>query len=110
MLVVVWAALAAALAWATCVGALWAWQEQFMFRSDGRRLADPASLGYQGFAPAILRTADGLDLAFVEAIGEPGKPTVVFFHGNAGNATGRPPLLEPVARAGYGVILAEYRG
>jgi pimeloyl-ACP methyl ester carboxylesterase len=35
---------------------------------------------------------------------------MVLFHGNAGNAADRAPLLAPFAEAGYGVLLAEYRG
>ena len=38
------------------------------------------------------------------------RPAVVVFPGNAGNRAGRLPLGNALAEAGYGVVLAEYRG
>ncbi|NKB46581.1 MAG: prolyl oligopeptidase family serine peptidase [Legionellales bacterium] len=37
-------------------------------------------------------------------------PTIVFFHGNAGHIGGRVPKLKGLINAGYGVLLAGYRG
>jgi fermentation-respiration switch protein FrsA (DUF1100 family) len=62
------------------------------------------------FRPARLTTGDGLELAFWAAEPLPGYATLVVFHGNVGNAADRAPLLMPFANAGYGVVLAEYRG
>ena len=40
----------------------------------------------------------------------PSKPVIVFFHGNAGNYGGRLFKAQHYIGAGYGVLLAEYRG
>lgn len=37
-------------------------------------------------------------------------PTIVYFHGNAGNFSHRTPKIQNFTEAGYNVLLAEYRG
>lgn len=87
------------------VGALWAGQERLIFLPDARTLAAPA-----GWQRQVLRTADGLDLAFLSAEGRADRPVVLHFHGNGGNAGDRTGLGRAVNDAGYGIVLAEYRG
>jgi len=56
-------------------------------------------------------TADDLDLyAWYAAAKDSTKPTVVIFHGNAGTLGGRGFKARVFLDAGYGVMLAEYRG
>ena len=91
--------------------ALWGGQERLIFRRDARPLGEvPEALAACGFRAERLTTADGLTLAFWAAPPRPGHPTLVVFHGNVGNAGDRAPLLAPFAAAGYGVVMAEYRG
>ncbi|MEZ5919167.1 MAG: alpha/beta hydrolase [Alphaproteobacteria bacterium] len=67
-------------------------------------------------APAVeeivkLRTVDGLDLqGWYFAPRNQGKPVIAVFHGNAYHALGRMPKLQRYRDAGYGLLLAEYRG
>lgn len=67
-------------------------------------------------APADMRevtteTADGLDLAHWYAPPPDGEaPVVIVFHGNAGDRGDRLDKLTTFAGAGFGVLLAEYRG
>lgn len=108
-------ALAALALYATAAAALWAGQERLLFLPDARPLAASAeALGPERlgrFRAERLATADGLDLAFLAAPPtRPGAAVVVVFHGNAGNAADRAPILAPVAAAGHGVVLAGYRG
>lgn len=86
-------------------GALWAGQERLIFLPDARALAAPA-----GWQREVLRSADGLDLAFLAIEGRPGQPVVLHFHGNGGNAADRTGLGGVLHRAGLGVVLAGYRG
>jgi pimeloyl-ACP methyl ester carboxylesterase len=87
-------------------GALWAAQERLIFLPDSRALAVPG-----GWEAASLRSADGLDLAFLVAPPqEPDGAVILHFHGNAGNATDRTRVGAALARAGFGVVLAGYRG
>lgn len=104
-------ALVAAVLWLCAVAAVWGRQEKLIFRPDARPLGEvPADLAAVRFRQAQLRTRDGLELAFWAAEPLPGMPTLLLFHGNAGNAADRAPPLAPFAAAGYGVVLAEYRG
>jgi pimeloyl-ACP methyl ester carboxylesterase len=108
------AAVAAAIlagAWVCAVAAVWHRQERLIFHPDDRQLgALPPALVAARFRPARVRTADGLELSFWAAEPLPGWPTLVVFHGRAGNAADRAMLLVPFAEVGYGVVLAEYRG
>jgi fermentation-respiration switch protein FrsA (DUF1100 family) len=104
-------AASAALVWLCAATVVWASQERIIFRPDARRIGEVPPR----FARARLRltqvtTPDGLELTFWAADPLPGRPTLVVFHGNAGNAADRAPLLAPFAEAGYGLVLAEYRG
>jgi uncharacterized protein len=107
------AVLAGALAavWICAVAPVWHRQERLILHPDARPLGElPPALVAARFRPARVLTADGLELAFWAAEPLPGWPTLVVFHGRAGNAADRAPLLSPFAVAGYGVVLAEYRG
>lgn len=102
---------ALALLWVCATAAVWHRQDRLIFHPDARPLGDlPPALVAARFRPARARTADGLELGFWAAEPLPGWPTLVVFHGRAGNAADRAPLLAPFAQAGYGVVLAEYRG
>jgi pimeloyl-ACP methyl ester carboxylesterase len=87
------------------VGALWAGQERLIFMPDARAIAAP-----HGWERQALRTTDGLDLAFLTASAGPRAPVLLHFHGNGGNAEDRAGLGILLNRAGYTVVLAEYRG
>jgi hypothetical protein len=87
------------------VGALWAGQERLIFLPDPRVISAPP-----GWERPVIRTADGLDLAFLAVEGRPGAPVLLHFHGNGGNAEDRAGLGSTLNRAGYSVVLAEYRG
>ena len=104
-------AVVAAVLWLCAVATIWGRQERLIFRPDARPLGKvPADLAAVRFRQARLRTRDGLELAFWAAEPLRGMPTLLLFHGNAGNAADRASALAPFAAAGYGVVLAEYRG
>ena len=55
-------------------------------------------------------TNDGVELFSWYAPAPEGRPTLVFFHGNAGNLASRAFKAKAFMRAGIGVMLVEYRG
>lgn len=63
-----------------------------------------------GFETISYRTADGLSLRALHRPSAPGKPTIVFFHGNGDSLSGSLVSTEAYAEAGYGLLLHEYRG
>ncbi len=67
----------------------------------------PAKPGYETIS---LQTADGLTLQAGYRAPRPGMPTLVFFHGNAMVWPQSTCCTSAAATAGYGLLLAEYRG
>lgn len=74
------------------------------------RYDSPADFGLSA-EEVSFQTADGLTLAgwFLPAIGN-AQGTVVHFHGNAANITAHIGLVEWLPRAGYHVLMFDYRG
>lgn len=62
------------------------------------------------FERISITSSDGITINSWIAKGEPDKKTFVFFHGNAGNAEHRIPMMNVLTDAGHTVVLAEYRG
>lgn len=64
-----------------------------------------------GIQEISVKTNDGIEIyGWYAAPSMPGKPTIIRFHGNASNVGWAADRLKPFADAGYGVLLAEYRG
>ncbi|GGI87406.1 alpha/beta hydrolase [Legionella impletisoli] len=57
-----------------------------------------------------IKTADGLSLLSWYKPARFDKPTILYFHGNAGHIGYRVPLIRDYMKEGYGVFLLEYRG
>ncbi len=90
---------------------LWRWQGALVFPAPTATLRAPeGEAAREGYRLEALETADGLTLRFWAAPPEPGRPVVLFLHGNGASAPSVAPVLAPLRRAGYGVLLAEYRG
>jgi uncharacterized protein len=89
---------------------LWGLQRRLIYFPFGD-VPTPAAVGLQRAVPVTLATRDGLALGawFVRAI-DPSGFTFVIFNGNAGNRSFRAPLAIPLASAGHGVLLFDYRG
>jgi fermentation-respiration switch protein FrsA (DUF1100 family) len=97
--------------YAMVVGILWFMQDTMLYhRSAGApMLNDPMLLPKREIV--CLTTADGLNLRswyFKPARAD--LPTVVFFHGNAGDIGNHLPFAKFLIEAGYGLLALEYRG
>ena len=91
-------------------GAMFVMQRSLMY-PGARDLPDIERYAGQGMEAVATRTADGLALVhWFLPPPAPGGPVVVAFHGNAGHLGDRVPKLLPLAKAGYGLLLAGYRG
>ena len=95
--------------YALLVGALYAMQRPMVFRSD-LSPAPPDPGGVPGFEAVSHRTEDGLDLRALHRPAAPGRPTLVYFHGNADGLSGSLRVTQHLAAEGYGLLLATYRG
>ncbi len=102
------AAIAAGFYLVIAVG-IYAFQRSLIFYPDAT-YSTPAESGLGGVNEVKLETPDGQTLIAWYAPAAPGKPTFLYFHGNAGNLVNRAPRIERFARAGYGTFMLAYRG
>ena len=95
--------------YAALVGGLYLFQRQLIYHPS-QFMASPAQAGVAEMQTLSVTTDDGLALTFWYRPALPGQPTLVFFHGNGGNLSGRGFKARPYLDAGFGVVLAAYRG
>ncbi len=84
-------------------------QRQLLYRPDRSR-PDLGELTALGVREVALTTSDGLSLLSWYLPPRPGRPVIVYFHGNGGHIGYRAGRLRRFAGEGYGVFMAEYRG
>lgn len=70
----------------------------------------PMPAEYPSFHPLHLAAQDGEMLNLVEHPAEDGEAWVIVFHGNGGDAIQILPEASAFEKAGFGVLVAEYRG
>jgi len=104
-------ALALAALWVLPVAAAWYFQRALIYFPSTAPLP-PARTVLEDAEDVAFDTEDGLRLAawFVRAEGTPMRGTVLVLPGNGGDRSMRVPLAEALARAGYSVLLTDYRG
>ena len=91
------------------VSYLYVFQRGFVFKPGGE-LAAPADKGIAGVDVRSFAMADGVRLTGWYAPADAGKPSVLYFHGNAGNLSGRSERFRTVLASGFGLLAASYRG
>ncbi len=83
-------------------------QRKILFRCDAAEV-DPATLGLKA-KTVRLKTEDGESLVAWSIPPAPGRPLVLYFHGNAGGLDLRVERFRAMAKAGMGLLAIEYRG
>ena len=84
-------------------------QRSYVFVPGGT-LSDPADFRLSGVQAISLQAQDGVSLTAWYAEPRPGQPTVLYFHGNAGNLSDRAERFERILQSGFGLLAASYRG
>jgi fermentation-respiration switch protein FrsA (DUF1100 family) len=75
-----------------------------------KQYASPQQLGLEGVEEVRVRTSHTRRLYAWYAPAPPGRPTILYFHGNGGSLASRAPRLDFFRQHGYGVLLTTYRG
>ena len=91
------------------VGIVYIGQRSLMYHPGGP-IGPPEAYGVQEMSELPLETDAGQVLISWYAPPKPDQPILVFFHGNAGTIGDRAQKVRPYLSAGFGVILAGYRG
>jgi fermentation-respiration switch protein FrsA (DUF1100 family) len=99
------------LALAVVLALLWLAQRRLIYFPDDRRVP-PAAEAVPAGRDVTLETSDGLRLGAwsVPARGTDRGLTVLVANGNGGNRADRAPLAAALSRAGFAVLLFDYRG
>lgn len=84
-------------------------QRRVTFSPDPTRVLVSA-VAVPGLHEVLLETSDRLKLYCWWVRAKPGKPTLLFFHGNGGNVANREEKFLQLSKAGFGVFMLGYRG
>jgi fermentation-respiration switch protein FrsA (DUF1100 family) len=84
-------------------------QRRLTYFPDPQR-ASPASFNLAGVEERIIATPDGEHLVTWFAPAAPGRPTILYFHGNAGSLANRSERVRRLLARGWGVLFMSYRG
>lgn len=87
----------------------YAFQRHLVYHPSGAR-SNPAALSLAKVAEITLETPDRERLVAWYAPARIGRPTLLYFHGNAGTLAQRADRIRLYTDAGYGVLLLAYRG
>lgn len=109
MLMFVKAAVGLFSAYALVVLVAWLGQRRLMYAPDVARIS-PAAAGLTDVDETDLASPDGASLVVWRAAAEPGRPTLLYLHGNAGNLSTRADRAGRYRKHGLGLAMLSYRG
>lgn len=98
-----------AVAYVAVAGLLFVFQRNFIYFPD-RTAWSPANTVAPEMEVVRTRTSDGEELISWYSPAPAGRATIVLFHGNGGNIAYRAYKARALIDAGYGILLAGYRG
>ena len=102
------AAAVIATAYVVIAAAVFVFQRSLIYRPD-RAHKSPAEAGLSGVGEQILTSPDGARLISWWAKAQPGKPTILYFHGNAGHLAERSERFKRFQADGFGMLMLAYR-
>lgn len=89
--------------------AMYLLQRKLQYPAENKRLT-PEGVGISGARVVNLKTPDGETVVLWYAPARPGRPTILYFHGNAGEKGDRPLRFKYYQSRGFGVAYLSYRG
>jgi uncharacterized protein len=100
--------IAALIVYLCIIGAAWAFQRKLLYFPSALRV-QPADAGLQGVTERVLQTPDGQQIITWVGQPKPGFPTILYFHGNGGDLSGRAFRMRTYLAQGYGMTMMSYR-
>jgi pimeloyl-ACP methyl ester carboxylesterase len=85
-------------------------QQRSLQYFPSREGTPPHLLGLSGVSEERVKTPDGETIVLWHAEAGPGHPTILFFHGNAGEISGRHERMAFYQSQGFGALFVSYRG
>lgn len=99
----------AIVAYAVAALGMYVFQRKLQYHAENKGLT-PESVGIAGASVETLTTADGEKIILWHAPAKAGLPTILYFHGNAGEIGDRPLRFNYYHSRGFGVAYLSYRG
>ena len=99
----------AIVAYATATFGMYVFQRKLQYHPENKSLT-PESVGIVGASIEALTTVDGEKIILWHAPAKTGMPTILYFHGNAGEMGDRPLRFNYYHSRGFGVAYLSYRG
>ncbi len=84
-------------------------QRRLLYRIEPAYVTPQAS-GLVGVEEVAIEAPDGARVLAWYGKAKPGKPTLLYFHGNGGSLAVRAPRIERFMAEGWGILLMTYRG
>jgi len=103
------ALLIAVVAFGGFVALMYAAQRSLLYHPDRSRTA-PLAAGLAGAEEIVLDTADGEKVIVWHVAPKPGRPLLLYFHGNAGTLAYRAERFRALTADGSGLVALSYRG
>jgi fermentation-respiration switch protein FrsA (DUF1100 family) len=88
---------------------MYVFQRKLQYQPENKGLT-PASVGISQASVETLTAADGVKIVLWHAPAKAGMPTILYFHGNAGEMGDRPLRFNYYQARGFGVAYLSYRG
>jgi hypothetical protein len=85
-------------------------QRKVLYLPYSARVVSPAAVGLPQARTLVLRTEDGENLLAWYAPPAPGRPLILYFHGNANGLGARGARFRALTETGDGLLAVEYRG
>ena len=84
-------------------------QRSFLYHPD-KAISFPAKYGLKDIKIERLTSKDGEKLELWSKLASANFPTIIYFHGNAGNLGNRVNIFKAFIKAGFGLVAIDYRG
>lgn len=97
-----------AISWASIFAIAYLGQHKLLYMPFGDVLT-PAEAGFRDARSQPMTTADGETITRWTKRAAPGKPTIMYFHGNGGSLAMRASRLDAYGALGYGIVAISYR-
>jgi fermentation-respiration switch protein FrsA (DUF1100 family) len=110
MTILKWALVVLAVAYLGGLVALWLLQRSVLFPIPTRERVAPAAAGFPQVEEHVLTTDDGERIILWHMPAKPGRPVVLYFHGNGDFLAGFFERFRDLIADGTGVVVPAYRG
>lgn len=110
MTVLKWILIIAAIGYAGGIAAMFLLQRSILFPVPSTDRIAPSAAGFREVEEHLLTTADGEKIVVWHRPAQPGRPVILYFHGNGDYLAGFFPRFRDFIADGIGIVAPAYRG